>query len=59
LGAGHHNRLSIRFVFYASDSFGSGNVAPASFPISNINKGRWSQYDHKKIMQEYEKYGNN
>jgi hypothetical protein len=40
-------------------SFGSGNVAPASFPINNINKGRWTQEKHKIFMQEYEKYGNN
>jgi hypothetical protein len=40
-------------------SFGSGNVAPASFPINNINKGRWTQDKHKIYMQEYEKYGNN
>ncbi len=40
-------------------SFGSGNVAPASFPINNKNKGRWTQEEHKIFMQEYEKYGNN
>jgi hypothetical protein len=40
-------------------SFGSGNVALASFPINNINKGRWTQEEHKIFMQEYEKYGNN
>jgi hypothetical protein len=40
-------------------SFGSGNDAPTSFPINNINKGRWTQYKHKIFMQEYEKYGNN
>jgi hypothetical protein len=39
-------------------SFGSGNIAPASFPINNINKGRWMQEEHKMFMQEYEKYGN-
>jgi hypothetical protein len=39
--------------------FGSGNVAPASFPINNINKGRQTQEEHKIFMQEYEKYGNN
>jgi hypothetical protein len=39
-------------------SFGSGNVVPASFPINNINKGRWTQDEHKIFMQEYEKYGN-
>jgi hypothetical protein len=39
-------------------SFGSGNVALASFPINNLNKGRWMQEEHKIFMQEYEKYGN-
>jgi SHAQKYF class myb-like DNA-binding protein len=40
-------------------SFASGNVAPASFPINKINKGRWTEEEHKKFIQEYEKYGNN
>jgi hypothetical protein len=40
-------------------SLGSGNDAPASFPINNINKGRWTQEEHKIFMQEYEKFGNN
>jgi hypothetical protein len=40
-------------------SFGSRNVAPASFLNNNINKGRWTQDKHKIFMQEYEKYGNN
>jgi hypothetical protein len=40
-------------------SFASGNVAPASFPINKINKGRWTEEEHKLFMQEYEKYGNN
>jgi hypothetical protein len=39
--------------------FDSGNVAPASFPINNINKGRWTEEEHKIFMQEYEKYGDN
>jgi hypothetical protein len=38
------------------DSFGSGT---SSFPINNINKGRWMQEEHTMYMQEYEKYGNN
>jgi hypothetical protein len=37
-------------------SFGSGNDAPDSFLINNINKGRWTQKEHKIFMQEY---GNN
>jgi hypothetical protein len=40
-------------------SFDSGNDAPASFPINNINKGRWTQEEHMIFIQEYEKYGNN
>jgi hypothetical protein len=40
-------------------SFGSKNDAPTSFPINNINKGRWTQEEHKMFMQEYEKNGNN
>jgi hypothetical protein len=39
-------------------SFGPGNNVPASFPIDNINKGRWMQEEHKIFMEEYEKYGN-
>jgi hypothetical protein len=39
--------------------FDSGNVTPASFPINNINKGRWTEEEHKIFMQEYEKYSNN
>jgi hypothetical protein len=46
-------------MFFMPASFGSGNVVPASFPINNINKGRWPQEEHKIFMQEYEKYGNN
>jgi hypothetical protein len=40
-------------------SFGSGNVAPTSFPINNIKKERGMQDEHKIFMQEYDKYGNN
>ncbi len=40
-------------------SFDSGNVAPVSFPINNINKGRWTEEEHKIFMEEYEKYDNN
>ena len=40
-------------------SFGTGDVAPASFPNINMNKGRWTQDEHKVFLQEYEKYGNN
>jgi hypothetical protein len=49
----HCNSISIPAFF------GSGNVAPAIFPNKNINKGRWTQDEHKTFMQEYEKYGNN
>jgi hypothetical protein len=34
--------------------------APASNLLNNnINKGRWTEEEHKIFMQEYEKYGNN
>jgi hypothetical protein len=46
-------------LFFMPAFFGSGNVAQASFPINNINKGRWTQEEHKIFMQQYEKYGNN
>ncbi len=46
-------------LFFMPASFGSGNDAPASFPINSINEGRWMQEEHKIFMQEYEKYGNN
>ncbi len=46
-------------LIFMPASFGSGNVAPASFPINDINKGRWTEEEHKIFMQEYEKYGNN
>jgi hypothetical protein len=39
-------------------SFGI-SVGLASFQIKTINKGRWTQEEHKIFMQEYEKYGNN
>jgi hypothetical protein len=46
-------------LFSIPASFGSRNIAPASFPNNNMNKGRWTQDKHKVFMQEYEKYGNN
>ncbi len=46
-------------ICYIPASFGSGIIAPASFPNNNIKKGRWSQGDHKIFMQEYEKDGYN
>jgi hypothetical protein len=58
LAAGHTNHLSLQFVFKPA-SFGSGNDALARFPINSINKGRWTQEEHKIFMHEYEKYGNN
>jgi hypothetical protein len=50
--------MSLQFDFIPA-SFDSGNVALASFPINKINKGRWMEEEHKILMQEYEKYGNN
>ncbi len=37
----------------------SGNIVQANLPNNNINKGKWTQEEHKIFMQEYEKYGNN
>ncbi len=54
-----YQSLVIAICFLCLVLFGSGNVASASFPINNINKGRWTQNKHKIFMQEYEKYGNN
>ncbi len=39
--------------------FESGNNEQANLPNNNINKGRWTEEEHKIFMQEYEKYGNN
>jgi hypothetical protein len=34
--------------------------APASNLLNNnVNKGRWTEEEHKIFMQEYEKHGNN
>ncbi len=46
-------------LFFMPASFGSGNVALASFSINYKNKGTWAQDEHKIFMQEYEKYSNN
>jgi hypothetical protein len=46
-------------LFSTPASFGTGDVAPASFPNNNRNKGRWMEEEHNIFMQEYEKYGNN
>jgi hypothetical protein len=35
------------------------DCTPVSFLNNNMNKGRWTQDEHKIFMQEYEKYGNN
>jgi hypothetical protein len=43
----------------ASILFESGNNVQANLPNNNINKGKWTQEEHKIFMQEYEKYGNN
>ncbi len=39
--------------------FESGNNVQANLPNNNINKGRWTEEEHKIFMQEYEKYGIN
>jgi hypothetical protein len=46
-------------LFSIPASFGSGNVAPASFLNNNMNKGRWTQDKHNIYIQEYDKYSNN
>ncbi len=45
--------------FAASFLFESGNNVQANLPNNNINKGRWTEEEHKTFMQKYEKYGNN
>ncbi len=45
--------------FAASFIVESGNNVQANLPNNNINKGRWTEEEHKIFMQEYEKYGNN
>ncbi len=45
--------------FGASFFFESGNNEQANLPNININKGKWTEEEHKIFMQEYEKYGNN
>jgi hypothetical protein len=59
IGRWAYQLLVIAICFLCLVLFGSENVASASFPINNINKGRWTQDKHKKFMQEYENYGNN
>jgi hypothetical protein len=59
IGRWVYQSLLIAICIFCLVLFGSENVALASFPINNINKGRWTQDKHKIFMQEYEKYGNN
>jgi hypothetical protein len=59
IGRWAYQSLVIAIRFLCLVLFGSGNVASASFPINHINKGRWTQNEHRIFMQEYEKYGNN
>jgi hypothetical protein len=58
LDVGHDNRLLLQIVSIAA-SFGSRNIAPASFLKNNMNNLRWTQNKHHIYMQEYEEYGNN
>jgi hypothetical protein len=37
----------------------SGNYVQANLPNNNINKGRWTEEEHKIFMQDYKKYSNN
>ncbi len=39
--------------------FESGNNVQANLANIKINKGRWTEEERKKFMQEYEKYGIN
>ncbi len=39
--------------------FESGNNEQANLLNNNINKGKWTEEEHKIFMQEYEKYGTN
>jgi hypothetical protein len=39
--------------------FESGNNVQPNLWNNNINRGRWTEEEHKIFMQEYEKYGNN
>jgi hypothetical protein len=50
---------SVQLGFAALFLFESGNNVQANLPNININKGRWTEEEHKIFMQEYEKYGNN
>jgi hypothetical protein len=59
IGRWAYQSLVIAICFLCLVLFGSENVASASFPINNTNKGRWTQYEHMIFMEEYEKYGNN
>jgi hypothetical protein len=43
----------------ASFLFESGNNEQANLLNNNINKGKWTEEEHKIFMQEYEKYGVN
>ncbi len=43
----------------ASFLFESGNNEQANLLNNNINKGEWTEEEHKIFMQEYEKYGIN
>jgi hypothetical protein len=59
IGCWAYQLLVIAICFICLVLFGLGNDTLASFPINNINKGRWMQDECKIFMQEYEKYGNN
>ncbi len=43
----------------ASFIFESGNNEKAYLLNNNINKGKWTEEEHKIFMQEYEKHGLN
>jgi hypothetical protein len=59
IGRWTYQLLVIAICFLCLVRFGLGNFTLANFPMNNINKGRWTQEEHKIFMQECEKYGNN
>jgi hypothetical protein len=59
IGCWAYQTLVIVICFLCLVLIGLGNVALASFPNNNINKGKWMQDNDKIFMQEYEKYGSN
>jgi hypothetical protein len=49
----------LQLGFAASILFESWKIVQANLRNNNINKGRWTEEEHKIFMQEYKKFGNN